>query len=97
MPRRLSRSFGLSESAEVDGRRCSVADTGRLAGLLDAVAVVPGAFDRAWTGAFAAGGDEQGGEQGQVDGESVSPVRRGEWPPSRWRCGGSDLTCITTV
>ena len=41
------------------GARCSVADAGRLAGFLDPVVIVPGAFDRTRAGAFPAGGDEQ--------------------------------------
>jgi hypothetical protein len=39
-----------------------MADAGGLVSLLDPVAVVSGAFDRAGAGAFAAFGDEQGGE-----------------------------------
>jgi hypothetical protein len=47
---------------QVDGRWLVVAGAGRLAGLLDSVAVVPGAFDGAGAGAFTAGGDQQGGD-----------------------------------
>ena len=54
-----------------------MADAGGLVALLDPVAVVSGAFDRAGAGAFASVGDEQRGDQGQVDGESVSPVLQG--------------------
>ena len=60
-----------------------VADAGWFVGLFGAVVVVAGAFDGAGTGAFAAFGDEQGGDLGQVDGEAVSPVLRGECPPFR--------------
>jgi hypothetical protein len=65
-----------------------VAGAGGFVGLFDAVAVVAGAFDCAGAGAFAASGDEQHGDGGQVDGELVSPVWRGKCPPFRWRCVG---------
>jgi hypothetical protein len=71
------------------GRGSGVACAGGFAGFLDAVVVVPGAFDRAGAGSFPAVGDQQGGEVGQVLGQLVSPVLRGECPPSRWRFGGS--------
>jgi hypothetical protein len=60
-----------------------------MSGGIDPVAVVAGSFDRPWAGALAAGGDEQGGDVGQVGRQGVGPVLRGECRPSRWRCGGS--------
>ncbi|MDQ3762818.1 MAG: hypothetical protein M3460_14535 [Actinomycetota bacterium] len=72
-----------------DGGWGGVAGAGGLTGFLDPVVVVPGSFDRAGAGAFAAWWDEQGGDQRYVGRELVSPVRRGEWSPSRWRYGGS--------
>src|SRR6266516_2672283 len=75
--------------SHVDGRRSVVAGAGRFAGFLDAVAVVPGSFDGAGAGAFAAFGDQQVGDLGEALREGVSPVLRGECPPSRWRFGGS--------
>ena len=45
-----------------------VADAGGFAGFLDAVFVVPHAFDRARAGPFAAGWDEEGGDRVQVFG-----------------------------
>ncbi len=66
-----------------------MAGAGGFAGFLDAVAVVPGAFDGAGAGAVAAGRDEQGRDGGEQARELVSPVLRGECPPSRWPCGGS--------
>jgi hypothetical protein len=52
----------------VDSYRCRavVAGAGGLVGFLDAVAVVAGTFDRTGAGAFAAVGDEQVGDLGQV-------------------------------
>jgi hypothetical protein len=58
-----------------------MADAGRLVSFLDPVAVVPGAFDRAGTGAFPPRRDEQQGELGQVDREPVSPVLSLDPPP----------------
>lgn len=85
MPRSLSRSCCRPgfQPADVDRGRCSVADAGRLAGLLDPVAVVSGSFDRSWAGALAPRWDEQHGDLGQMPGETLSPVLRGECPPSR--------------
>jgi hypothetical protein len=68
-----------------------VMDAGRFVGFLDAVVVVSGAFDGAGAGAFAAFRDQEGCELGEVLGVGVSPVLRGECPPSRWRCGGSGV------
>ena len=73
---------------QVDGRWAVVAGAGRLAGFLDAVAVVAASFDGAGAGAFATVGDQQRGDLGQAPWEGVSPVLRGECPPSRWRYGG---------
>jgi hypothetical protein len=50
---------------EVDRRRTWVAGAGGLVGLLDAVVVVAGAFDRAWAGPFAPFGDEEDGDLGE--------------------------------
>lgn len=60
-----------------------VAGAGGFAWFLDAVGVVAGAFDRAGAGMFPAGWDQQGGDRGEQMREVVSPVRRGECPPSR--------------
>lgn len=73
---------------ESDGGWLGVAGAGRFVGFLDPVTVVAGAFDRAGAGAFPAFGNQQHGDGGQVLGEPVSPVLRGECPPFRWRCGG---------
>jgi len=92
MPRSLSRSCCAGvQGVQVDGRRAGVAGAGQLAAFLDLVAVVAGSFDRAGAGAFAAGGDQQGADLGKVGRESLNPVLRGEWPPSRWRFGGSGV------
>jgi hypothetical protein len=53
---------------QVDGRFAVVAGAGWLAGFLDAVVVVSGAFDGAGAGAFASGGDQQSADPGQVAG-----------------------------
>ena len=50
---------------------------------LDAVAVVPGAFDCAWAGPMSAFADEQLRDFGQVLLVGVIPVLRGECPPYR--------------
>jgi hypothetical protein len=52
----------------VDGGFAVVAGAGRFAGFLDAVAVVSGAFDRARAGAFAALGDQEITDPGQMPG-----------------------------
>jgi hypothetical protein len=63
MPRSLSgSSCSGCESAERDCGRAGMADAGGLVPLLDPVAVVPGSFDRSGAAAFAAIGNEQGGE-----------------------------------
>jgi hypothetical protein len=72
---------------ESDGGRPVVAGAG-FAGFLDAVAVMAGAFDGAGAGAVASGGVELAGDLGVDAGDGLSPVLRGEWPPSRWRIGG---------
>ena len=54
-----------------------LAGAGGFGGLLDAVAVVPGALDRAETVTFAAGRDQQVGDVSQVLGQLISPVLRG--------------------
>src|ERR1700694_2470164 len=90
MPRSVSRSCCAGvHGVQVDGCRRGVAGAGWFCGFFDRVAVVAGSFDRSWAGAVAAGGDEEGGDAGQVGWEGVGPVLRGECPPSRWRCGGS--------
>ena len=63
---------------EVDRCWSVVAGAGRFAGFLDAVAVVPGAFDGAGAGAVAAGRDQQGRYRGEQVRELVSPVLRGD-------------------
>ncbi len=72
---------------DVDGGRAGVVD-GCLAGLLDSVVVVAGAFDRAWAAAFPPDGVDLGGDVGQDVGQGVGPVLRGKSPPYRWRYGG---------
>jgi hypothetical protein len=57
-------------------------------GLLDAVVVVAGAFDGPWAGALPPFGVEQPGDPGELVGEGVSPVLRGECAPYRSRFGG---------
>ena len=54
---------------------------GGLVGLLDAVAVVPGAFDRARADALASGRHEQGGELAHVGRETRVPVLSLDPPP----------------
>ena len=73
---------------DVNGGRAVVADAGRLMGFLDAVAVVAGAFDRAWAGPVPPFGVDLRGDLGQHVGQGVVPVLRGKNPPYRWRYGG---------
>lgn len=73
---------------EVDGGRAVVVDAGPLVGLFDAVAVVAGAFDRAWAGPVPPFGVDLRGDVGQHLGQGVVPVLRGKNPPYRWRYGG---------
>lgn len=61
---------------------------GGFAGFLDAVVVVPGAFDRARAGAVAPLRVDLAGDLGEDVGQGVVPVLRGKKPPYRWRCGG---------
>jgi hypothetical protein len=72
----------------VDGCRALVAGAGRLASLLDRVAVVPGAFNFPGAGAVPPPGVEFSGDRGQGLGQALGPVVRGKNPPSRWRYGG---------
>jgi hypothetical protein len=78
---------------ESDRGWVGVAGAGWFVGFFGAVTVVAGAFDRAGTGAFPAFGDEQDGDGVEVDGKLVIPVLRGDCPPFRWRCGGSNAGC----
>ncbi len=73
---------------DVDGGRAVVVDAGPLVGLLDAVVVVAGAFDRAWAGPVPPFGVDLRGDVGQHVGQGVVPVLRGKNPPYRWRYGG---------
>jgi hypothetical protein len=73
---------------EVDGRGSLVAGAGGLAGFLDGVAVVPGAFDRAGATAVPALRVGSVRDVGQHGGQGGVPVLRGERPPFRWRYGG---------
>jgi hypothetical protein len=73
---------------EVDGGWARVAGARGFVGLLDAVVVVPGAFDGPWAGAFPPFGVEELGDLREMAGQGVSPVLRGECPPSRSRFGG---------
>jgi hypothetical protein len=73
---------------ESDGGGAGVAGAGWFVGFLDAVVVVAGGFDGAGAGAVAAAWDAVAGDGLEQAGEGVSPVLRGECPPSRWRCGG---------
>ena len=66
-----------AERVDPDRARCPVAGAGGFGGLLDAVAVVPGALDRAETVTCAAGRDQQVGDVSQVLGQLISPVLRG--------------------
>ena len=61
---------------------------GAFAGFLDAVLVVPGAFDCAWAGSVSAGDQLLPGDLGVNGGDGVRPVLRGKCPPFRWRYGG---------
>src|SRR5258705_551202 len=70
-----------------------VAGAGGLAGFLDRVAVVPGAFGRAGAAAVPAFGIGSFGDLGQDVGQGGVPVLRGERPPSRWRYGGPVVAC----
>ena len=71
------------EGVEVDRGWAVVANAGGFAGFLDAVVVVPGPFHGARAGPLATFRDEQGRDPCQVVREGVSPVLRGECPPSR--------------
>jgi len=89
MPRSLVRSCCAGgEGVVVDGGWSGVSGAGGFVASFDPVAVVAGPFDRAWAGAFTAGGDQQRGDPGEVAAVLFGPVLRGEWPPSRWRFGG---------
>jgi len=89
MPRSLVRSCCAGgEGVVVDGGWSGVSGAGGFVASFDPVAVVAGPFDRAWAGAFTAGGDQQRGDPGEVAGDLFGPVLRGEWPPSRWWFGG---------
>ena len=68
---------------ESDGGWPIVAGAGWFAGFLDSITVVAGAFDRAGTGSFPAGRDEQARDIGQPVWQGLIPVPRGECPPSR--------------
>jgi hypothetical protein len=54
------------DAVDADRRGGVVADAGGFVELLDAVVVVPCAFDRAWAVAFAAGRDLQPGDLAEV-------------------------------
>jgi len=78
---------------EADGRWSRVAGAGGLARLLDRVAVVPGAFDRAQAAAVPSFGIGPVRDLGQDRGQSHIPVFRGGKPPFRWRYGGPVAAC----
>lgn len=73
---------------DVDRGRAGVAGAGAVAGFLDAVTVVTGAFDRAWAGPVTPGRVDLCGDLGEDMGQGVIPVLRGKNPPYRWRYGG---------
>jgi hypothetical protein len=77
----------------VDGGWSLVVDAGGLAGFLDRVAVVAGAFDRAGAAAVAAFGVGSVRDLGQDRGQRGGPVLRGGKPPFRWRYGGPVAAC----
>jgi hypothetical protein len=83
------RVFGLTGTVQACDLRAYSLMIIRLPMICRTRVVVPGPFDGAGAGAFTAGRDQQDGDIGQVFGELVSPVRKGECPPSRWRYGGS--------
>ena len=76
------------QGPEADARGPAVAGAGGLAGFLDRVAVVPGAFDRAGATAVAALRVGPSRDLGQDRGQDGVPVLRGKRPPFRWRYGG---------
>ena len=63
-------------------------NTGRFTHLLDPVTVMASPFHRAGTGPFPAGRDTQTRDHNPPTRKDLSPVLRGEYPPSRSRNGG---------
>lgn len=80
--------LGWGQGPEPDGRGPVVAGAGGLAGLLDRIAVVPGAPDRAGAAAVWAARVEPAGDLGVHDRQTPASRRQGESPPSRSRSGG---------